>query len=422
MHVLVADDEPGTRLMLATMVERLGHRCTQAADGEEAWRLFGATRPDVVITDWDMPGVDGTELIRRIRGDREAEYAFLIVVTGQADDASARVAMEAGADDLAAKPLDPVELDRMLIVAGRVTALHRRLHRAARHDALTGVGNRLRLAEDVEALCGRAARYGHAYCVALFDVDRFKAFNDAEGHLAGDEILRAVAGALAATMRSGDTIYRYGGEEFLVLLPEQTLETAELAAERLRAAVEALALPHPTGGVVTVSGGVAGVGDASSTPEQLFELADQGLYRAKEAGRNRVVVERVGGPGIDERPIRILIADDDPVARMLLGALAGREPGLELVGEAQDAVQAVELTARRRPDVVVLDFDMPGGGGVRAAVDIREASPGVRIVAYSGDDSQAAQLDMSRAGAVGYIVKGSPDEEIVRVIRSSARW
>ena len=105
-----------------------------------------------------------------------------------------------------------------------------------------------------------------------------------------------------------------------------------------------------------------------------------------------------------------------------MSALAARQDDLELVGEAEDATQAIELTARRRPDVVLLDFDMPGGGGVAAATAIREANPTTRIVALSADASQGAQYDMSRAGAVGYLVKGAPDEEIVRVIRSSARW
>jgi diguanylate cyclase (GGDEF)-like protein len=421
MHVLIADDDPSTRLLLTTAVERLGHRCTIADDGAEAWRRYQDDAPEVVITDWDMPGMDGTALASAIRGHSATAYTYVIVLTGAADEAAARAAMEAGADDLIAKPLDPAQLERTLIAAGRVTALHRRLHEAARHDALTGIGNRLRLAEDLEALCGRVQRYGHVYSVALFDVDGFKAYNDAHGHRAGDDALRAVAGALRDSIRTGDQVYRYGGEEFLVLLPEQSVESAAQAAERLRAAVEALAIPHPAGGPLTVSAGVAGLERMGSGPDDLLELADQAMYRAKEGGRNRVEVH-AGPSGGGESAIRVLVADDDPAIRLTVAALLGRQDGIEVVGEAGDAAEAIELTARRRPDLVLLDFDMPGGGGVRAAVEIREASPTTRIVALSADDSQGAMLDMSRAGAVGYLVKGSPDEEIVRVIRSSARW
>ena len=422
MRVLIADDEPGARLLLTSTVERLGHECTAAEDGEEALRLYRELRPEVVITDLEMPALDGAELARRIRAEADDAYAYVMVVTGSTDDAEAREAMRAGADDLVLKPLDAAELERKLIAAERMIALHGRLHRDARQDALTGIGNRLRLAEDIEALCARVTRYGHAYCVALLDIDDFKGFNDSAGHVAGDEVLRGVADALACTLRTGDTLYRYGGEEFLVLLPEQTLDGAALAAERLRATVEARAIARPDGGVVTISAGVAGTSGASCRPEELFTAADKALYRAKERGRNRVEIAEAGGEDPAERPIRLLIADDDEGVRLTLGALMEREAGIELVGSAADAGEAVELAGMRRPDVVLLDFDMPGGGGVRAAIDIRETLPGVRIVALSADDSASAQLDMSRAGAVGYLIKGAPDEEIVRTVRSAYRW
>jgi diguanylate cyclase (GGDEF)-like protein len=420
MDVLIADDDAGSRLLVSTAVERLGHRCTVAEDGSEAWRRYQELLPDVVITDWQMPGMDGTELAEAIRGLASAPYAYVIVLTGAADEDAARRTMEVGADDLLLKPLDAAQLERKLIAAGRVTALHRRMHDDARQDAPTGLGNRLRLAEDLEALCGRVQRYRHVYSVALFDIDDFKGYNDNTGHLAGDEVLRRVAGELARQIRTGDAIYRYGGEEFLVLLPEQSIEAAARAAERLRAAVEALAVPHPAGGVVTVSAGVAALADDDCKPDELFELADQALYRAKDAGRNRVEVHHGEVPATET--IRLVIADDDAAIRLVMSALIARQDDLELVGEAEDATQAIELAARRRPDVVVLDFDMPGGGGVTAAMAIREANPTTRIVALSADSSQGAQYDMSRAGAIGYLVKGAPDDEIVRVIRSSAKW
>jgi diguanylate cyclase (GGDEF)-like protein len=421
MHVLIADDDPTTRIVVSAAVEELGHRCTLAEDGDEAWQRFQAEGPEVVITDWQMPGMDGAALSRAIRERATAGYAYVIVLTGAADEAAARQTMEAGADDLLLKPLDPAQLERKLIAAGRVTALHRRMHDDARHDALTGLGNRLRLAEDLDVLRGRVERYGHVYCAALFDIDDFKGYNDTRGHAAGDEALKTVAAALSREIRTGDAVYRYGGEEFLVLLPEQTLESATLAAERLRVAVEELRIPHPAGGVVTVSAGVAGLDDTFTGPDELFELADQAMYRAKEGGRNRVEVHQAAGEA-PEAAIRVLIADDDPMIRLTMASLIEREAGLELIGQAQDADEAIELAARRRPDVVLLDVNMPGGGGLRAANDIREANPAVKVVALSADDSQGAQYDMTRAGAVGYVVKGSTDDEIVRVIRSSARW
>ena len=130
----------------------------------------------------------------------------------------------------------------------------------------------------------------------------------------------------------------------------------------------------------------------------------------------------MGAPAEEEQPIRLLIADDDEGTRLMLTAIAHRDTGLDLVGAAADASEAIQLATHRRPDVVLLDFDMPGGGGVKAAIDIREALPGVRIVAFSADDSPSAQLDMSRAGAIGYLVKGADDGEIGRTIRSAFKW
>lgn len=421
MKVLIADDEPGSRLVLAAALQRLGHECVVTKDGSAAWERYQELAPEVVITDWLMPGLDGTELAARIRSGADAPYTYVLVLTGAADEQTARATMEAGADDVIAKPLDAADLERKLIAAERVTTMHRRLHADARHDPLTGIGNRLRLAEDLDAVCARVERYGHTYSIAVFDVDHFKAYNDGAGHRQGDEVLRQVAHALRDAARSGDAVYRYGGEELVVLLPEQTLQSAAQEAERLRATVEALALPHPAGGVVTVSAGVSGLGEGRCSPEDLFEAADRALYAAKAAGRNRVEVD-AGAQEPEARPIRLVIADDDPAIRLTLAALVQRESGFDLVGQAADTPTAIELAALRRPDVVVLDFDMPGGGGTVAAQGIREACPTSRIVALSADGSPGAQLDMSRAGAVGYLIKGADDAEIARVIRSAARW
>jgi diguanylate cyclase (GGDEF)-like protein len=399
MNVLIVDDEPGTRLTVAAAIERLGHRATQAADGLEGWERFLRERPQVVITDWAMPGIDGTELARRIRTDAEPAYTFVMVLTGRADEGAAREAMRAGADDVLTKPLDAAELERKLIAAERVTSMHRRLVADARRDPLTGAGNRARLLEDLAAACARARRYGHAYCVALLGID-------------GDDAAVGAAGrALAQAIRSGDVLYRSGAGVFAALLPEQALDTATVATERLRAAATE-AVPG-----ATISAGLVLTGGEDTTAEALLAAAEAALERARADGGGLV------GPasGAGSR-LRLLVADDDPVTRLMMGAIVKREQSFELVGEAEDAGGAVELALRRRPDVVLLDVNMPGGGGPRAAVQIREALPDVRIVAISADDSQMNQYDMMRAGAVGFITKGASDEEILRVIRSSARW
>ena len=165
----------------------------------------------------------------------------------------------------------------------------------ARRDPLTGLGNRLRLEEDLEGFDARRVRYGHSYCVLLCDLDHFKALNDRHGHQAGDRVLRAVADTLRRQSRSSDAVYRYGGEEFLILLAEQTLEGAMIVSRRMREAVQALGLAHADNeaGVVTISIGAAQCPRGDRTdPADAIRRADQALYAAKAEGRNRVVADR----------------------------------------------------------------------------------------------------------------------------------
>jgi diguanylate cyclase (GGDEF)-like protein len=300
MKILVVDDDPLSRRLVETAVARLGHEAAATEDGEAAWQRFDHDKPEVLITDLVMPGVDGLELCRRVRAQARAGYTYVILASVLGDRRDVVRGMEAGADDYLIKPVDLFALQARLIAAQRVTNLHADLERhrtqlahLARHDPLTGLANRRSLDEDLEVLHARSQRYGRAYALAMCDLDRFKAYNDTHGHQAGDQALRAVAATIAGELRLGDAIYRYGGEEFLLVLPEQTLDSARVAVERVRRAVEQLAIGHAADGPVslTMSAGIAALcpGEAT-TVEQLLEHADAALYRAKSAGRNRIAV------------------------------------------------------------------------------------------------------------------------------------
>lgn len=171
--------------------------------------------------------------------------------------------------------------------------MNRLLFEQARKDPLTKLGNRLQLREDLELMRGRMKRYEHRFSALLCDVDFFKPYNDHYGHLSGDEVLVKVANTVAEHLRSGDQAYRYGGEEFLIVLPEQPLEAARGVAERIRQAVQDLGIPHEAKdppGVITISVGVSSLPAEDGRPiGALLEEADAALYRAKRSGRNRVV-------------------------------------------------------------------------------------------------------------------------------------
>jgi two-component system, cell cycle response regulator len=305
LKILIAEDDAVSRTILRRAVEKLGHECLAASDGEEAWGLY-KENPDIdaIISDWMMPGVDGLELCRRVRSDGREGYTYFIFLTALGDREHLLQGLEAGADDYLSKPLDRDELGMRLTSALRVTDLHRRLafqngeleelnrmlFEQSRQDPLTSLGNRLRLREDLQVLQSRTERYGHNYAVALCDVDFFKAYNDRYGHLAGDDVLRRVAATISSGLRGGDAAYRYGGEEFLIVLPEQDAKDAAATIDRLRQAVEGLGIPHADGtprGVVTISAGVAMSAEAEDA-DALLKAADTALYAAKESGRNRV--------------------------------------------------------------------------------------------------------------------------------------
>ena len=303
MAVLIAEDDETLRALLQAAVAASGHECITARDGVEALELFDRHAPDAVISDWLMPDMDGPTLCQAIR-ERGGRYTYVALLTGLDASTHADEGIAAGADDFLAKPPDTAEIARRLTAASRLVTWQRALaaeqtkleqqnvdlHAAIRRDALTGVGNRLRLDEDLRVHCSRAARYGDAYAIALYDIDHFKSYNDTAGHQGGDRVLVSVAETLKAEIRGGDAVYRYGGEEFVVLLAHADARTAHPVGDRLRAAVEARAIEHPgTGGVVTVSAGVATVGPRESCdPYAVIGRADAALYAAKEAGRNQV--------------------------------------------------------------------------------------------------------------------------------------
>jgi two-component system chemotaxis response regulator CheY len=232
-----------------------------------------------------------------------------ILVSANDDKAHFLEGMKAGADDYITKPFDLEALGARLEAAGRIVAANRRLEttaaqlrkqsarnlRAARTDPLTSVPNRLELAEDLKAMAARALRYDHQYTAAMCDVDDFKAYNDHFGHVSGDDALRRIACAIRAQLRTGDGLYRYGGEEFFLVFPEQSIIEARIGMKRILCEIERLDLHHAPAAhhsVLTISAGIAQLRpNGPGCIEDWLRRADAALYLAKAAGRNRVEVE-----------------------------------------------------------------------------------------------------------------------------------
>jgi diguanylate cyclase (GGDEF)-like protein len=308
VRVLIADDDPTSRLLLRAIVSKLGHESVVAEEGAAAWDVLSSGGIDVLLTDWMMPGVDGPELCRRVREGTGDGYVYIVLTTGLDHPEHILEGMSSGADDYLIKPVDSFALQTRLIAAERMTELHDTLARTQAEletvnlelleqsltDDLTGLGNRRRMEEDLLRTHARARRVGRTYGVAIFDVDHFKAYNDHYGHVAGDETLRNVASRIDFIVRAGECAYRYGGEEFLLLMPDLGPGDSLLAiGDRIRRAVLEAVIPHVARPslppFVTLSGGVARWSPGSpSAFMEVVEQADAALFQAKAAGRNRI--------------------------------------------------------------------------------------------------------------------------------------
>jgi two-component system cell cycle response regulator len=296
MRVLVAEDNPVFQSMLKMMLTKWGYQAVIARNGTEAWHVLESeSAPRLAVLDWMMPGMDGVEICRRIRSANREPYLYILLLTARTESQDLIEGMDAGADDYLTKPFNAHELRVRLLAGRRILDLQEELLKTqealrdqATHDGLTGLLNRTTILETLDDELSRATRAGEPVSVLMVDLDRFKSINDNHGHLAGDAVLREAACRLKSAARRYDSVGRYGGEEFLIVLPGCDANNAALQAERLRNAICGTPFLAPSQPVsVTASLGVACT--SHCVPEFLVREADDALYEAKEKGRNQVV-------------------------------------------------------------------------------------------------------------------------------------
>ncbi|MBA3822010.1 MAG: diguanylate cyclase [Deltaproteobacteria bacterium] len=299
--VLVAETSDATRAQLLSQLEAHGHRVAGAGDGEQALALVAREPPDVVLLDDDLAGLDGMTVLDRLRADPGLAAVAVIILTDSSDPQRLVGALRRGADDVLRRPVDPAELDARMMSALRVKGLHdalleanRRLARQALTDDLTGLANRRHGGHQLGREIALCVRHGRLLALMHVDVDHFKAINDTHGHQAGDQVLIEVARRLLAGMRGGDELARWGGDEFVALLPDTDEAGALRAAERLRTAVAASPI-EVAGTVLDVTVSVGWAHWSDDTPDDLLARADKALYMAKEAGRDQVFPAADGG-------------------------------------------------------------------------------------------------------------------------------
>jgi two-component system cell cycle response regulator len=303
-RLLLAEDEPTQRLLLERQLKNAGYIVETASDGQF----------QILITDWDMPGMDGATLCRRVREANLPTYLYVLLLTSHASTADVVMGLEAGADDYVRKPPVPAELIARLTAGKRIVQLEQSLREANARlseandriqlmsvtDSMLNIFNRRYLNEQIVREVERARRYDQPLSAVMTDLDRFKRINDERGHAAGDEVLVRFAELAKSAIRKCDWMARFGGEEFVIVLPGTTLAGAVATAEKIRALCCAEPFSTSNGQLmVTASFGVAQLHAPDMPPDgaaaTLLREADGALYTSKHEGRNRVTCAAGGG-------------------------------------------------------------------------------------------------------------------------------
>jgi two-component system, cell cycle response regulator len=296
-RILIAEDDPVSRRVLQTFLLKWGYEVIVAEDGNEALAILERQDfPRLAVLDWMMPGLEGTEVCERIRKEPNRAYVYVLLLTARTQKEDILKGLESGADDYLAKPFDAKELRARLHVGQRILSLQDHLIETreellfrATHDSLTGLANRGVILESLHRESSRQLREGGSFGIVLADLDHFKYVNDQHGHLAGDAVLQEMARRMLSSVRPYDVVGRYGGEEFLIVVPSSDARGTMGLAERLRKSIEERPVVTEAGEIhLTTSLGVA-VADPAIPLDarELLQLADDALYRAKARGRNR---------------------------------------------------------------------------------------------------------------------------------------
>jgi diguanylate cyclase (GGDEF)-like protein len=293
MKVLIADDDEISLMWLENLLTTWGYEVVTLNNGLKAFAALSQDHEaQLAIIDWMMPGLDGIEICRRIKNDPRLRYHYLIMLTGKSDTKDIVEALQTGADDFIVKPFQPEELQVRLRAGARIIELQKELVMRASHDELTGILNRRLLMDLALREVERARRSNSVMSLLMLDLDEFKNVNDQFGHLAGDAVLKEVAGRIQLGLRAMDIFGRYGGEEFMVLLPSSNTDIARIVADHLRLLVcEQPVMFEDKAISVSISIGLAALSfDHKMSLHELIGNADEALYQAKKMGRNRVEV------------------------------------------------------------------------------------------------------------------------------------
>lgn len=296
--VLVIEDHPDQRDLLSIVLRREGYRVVSAANGVEALEKLRKEQVHIALSDIMMPKMDGFELIKTVRSDPDLKNLYLILITARIQEGDRVRGLDLGADDYITKPFSFSELLARIRVGSRVIQYQQHLEHQTQTDSLTGLYNRRAFEKRMTDELERANRYGHPLSLLILDIDNFKFINDTYGHNAGDSALVKISQTLRTTTRQSDFPSRFGGEEFVLILPDTDHENAQRAAEKILGEIRSFVFSASAGEFsLTVSIGISSTTTHQyATANQMIEDADRALYTAKHNGKDRAELFWTGNP------------------------------------------------------------------------------------------------------------------------------
>ncbi|MEJ7786667.1 MAG: response regulator, partial [Solirubrobacteraceae bacterium] len=421
--VLAVDDDPAISAGLTALLGPRGMKVTTLNDPLQFWEVLEKAAPDLLILDLDMPGLNGVDLCRAVRADVRFGQLPVVFLTANTDSERVERIFEAGADDYVSKPIVGPEL--MTRVLNRLDRV--RLYRdLADKDSLTGVASRRKSTAELEDLLAMSARFGQPVSLALLDLDDFKRLNDDLGHAAGDAALRRFGELLSGTFRGEDVVGRWGGEEFVVGTYGMARDDG---VQRVAEMLERFRRKRFTGRDgrstrLSFSAGVAEYPRDGADLHELYRAADDALYTAKGAGRDRVLP---AGSKVDAGalgPDVVVVEDDEALAGVLIESLETRGHRTRWLNDGQEAVAALSGAAPEiSPSLLLLDVDLPGLDGLSvlrrlARDDVLSRTRVIMLTARAGEAEVVEALEL---GAFDHVAKPFSVPVLMQRVRRALR-
>jgi len=410
--ILIISEDTALLMFLKQELEKNNWVVIVAADPNRAIHSYYDLNPDCVILDIHMKDSNGLNVLVQLKENMKQHFIPAIMMSVDQSKEIRIKSYKLGADDFIPKPFD---MDEFIVRINRQLERKQAIDNVLLIDELTRVYNRKYLAPTYESLLNNLIRRHESFCIVLVDLDQFKRVNDTYGHLIGDKVLIAFADTVRKGLRANDIIIRYGGEEFLILLPETKAIEAKLVLERLLKSFSKISFEASEGEFFcTFSAGIHEVQHIKTSMDQNIEIADRALYEAKKAGRNQIKISAVTDHEFTKKPIHIGIIDDDPIIRTMLEDFIGKSKvteGFSLdIRSFKDGMEFFEEgwhLNKHEPYLMILDGMMPRMDGLEVLQKLRSLPYRERFTIMMLT-SRKSDHDISRAlklGADDYITK-----------------